>query len=80
MTIQNTTQQTRWYHILDKKKTPHSSGAIFQRIGGVMVGVLASSDVDHEFQPRSGQTKYYKIGMCCFSAKHETLRRKSKGG
>jgi hypothetical protein len=26
-----------------------------------------------------GQTKDYKIGMCCFSAKHAALRRKSKG-
>ena len=33
-------------------------------------GVLASSVVDR-------QTKDYTIGMCCFSAKHETLRRKS---
>jgi len=28
--------------------------------------------------PWSGQTKDYKIGICCFSAKHEALRRKSK--
>jgi hypothetical protein len=27
------------------------------RIGGVMVKVLASSAVDREFKPRSGQTK-----------------------
>ncbi len=78
MTIQNTTQQTR-YHILDKKNLPIHREQYSNRIGGVMVGVLASSDVDHEFQPRSGQTKYYKIGMCCFSAKHGALRRKSKG-
>ena len=26
----------------------------------------------------SGQTKDYKIGICCFSAKHAVLRRKSK--
>jgi len=25
-----------------------------------------------------GQTKDYKIGICCFSAKHAALRRKSK--
>jgi len=25
-----------------------------------------------------GQTKEYKIGMCCFSVKHAALRRKSK--
>ena len=27
---------------------------------------------------RSGQTKVYKIGICCFSTKHAALRRKSK--
>jgi hypothetical protein len=25
-----------------------------------------------------GQTKDYEIGICCFSAKHAALRRKSK--
>ena len=30
------------------------------------------------YEPRSGQTKGYKIGICCFSTKHATLRRKSK--
>jgi hypothetical protein len=34
--------------------------------------------VDCGFEPRSGQTKYYKIGMCCFSAKHAALRRNRK--
>ena len=31
----------------------------FNRIGGVMVGVLASSAVDRVFESRSGQTKYW---------------------
>ena len=48
------------------------------RIGGVMVSVLISSAVDRGFEPRSGQTKDYEIGICCFSAKHTALRRKSK--
>ena len=43
-----------------------------------MVSVLASSAVDRGFKPRSGQTKDYKIGICCFSAKHAALRSKSK--
>jgi hypothetical protein len=43
-----------------------------------MVSVLASSVVDRGFKPRSGQTKYYEIGICCFFAKHTPLRRKSK--
>jgi hypothetical protein len=38
------------------------------RIGGVMASVLVSSVVDRGFKPRSGQTKDYKIGICCFSA------------
>jgi hypothetical protein len=35
--------------------------------------MLASSVVDRGFEPRSGQTKDYKIGICCFSAKHAAL-------
>jgi hypothetical protein len=50
---------------------------MLNRIGGVIVSVLASSVVDHRFD-RSGQTKDFKIGICCFSAKHAALRRKSK--
>jgi hypothetical protein len=48
------------------------------RIGGVMVSVLALSAVDREFESRSCQTKDYKIGFCCFSAKQSALRRKNK--
>ena len=48
------------------------------RIGGVMVSVLASSAVDCGFEPRSGQTKDYEICICCFSDKHASLRRNSK--
>ena len=48
-------------------------------IRGVMVSVFALSAVDHEFEPRSGQTKDYKTGICCFSAKNTALRTKSKG-
>jgi hypothetical protein len=42
-----------------------------------MVSVLASSVVDRGFEPRSGQTKDYEIGILCFSAKQAALRRKS---
>jgi hypothetical protein len=34
--------------------------------------------LDRGFEPRSGQTKDYKIGICCFSAKHAALRRKQR--
>ena len=37
--------------------------------GGVMDSVLASSAVNRGFEPRSGQTKDYKIGICCFSTR-----------
>jgi hypothetical protein len=43
-----------------------------------MVSVLASSVVDRRFEPRSDQTKDYRIDMCCFSAKHAAVRRKNK--
>jgi hypothetical protein len=42
-----------------------------------MVSVLVSSAVDRGFEPRSGQTKDYNIGICCFCAKHAALRRKN---
>ena len=44
----------------------------------VKVSVLATSVVDHGFESRSGQTKDYEIGICCFSAKHTALQRKGK--
>ena len=44
------------------------------RLGGVIVSVLASSAEDRGIDPRSGQTKDFKIGICCFSAKHAALR------
>ena len=47
-------------------------------ISGILVSGLASSAVDRGFEPRSCQTREYKIGMCCFSAKHAALRSKSK--
>ena len=58
----------------------YSRGNINQKhhISGVMVSMLASSAIDRGFEPRSGQTKDYTIGICCFSAKHAALRRKSK--
>ena len=43
-----------------------------------MVSVIASSAIYRGFEPRSGQTKDCKIGICCFSAKHTALKRKNK--
>jgi hypothetical protein len=55
-----------------------SISTLLDHIGGVMVSVLASSAIDREFEPQTGQIKDYNIGICCFSAKHAALRRKSK--
>ena len=41
-------------------------------------GCSRSSAVYCEFEPRSGQTKDYEIGICWFSTKHAILRRMSK--
>ena len=35
-----------------------------------MAIMIASSAVGRGFDPRSGQTKEFKIGISCFSAKH----------
>ena len=43
-----------------------------------MVSMLASSAEDRGFKCRSGQTKDFKIAICCFSAKRAALRRKNK--
>ena len=48
------------------------------RIVVVMGSVFASSVVGRGFEPRLSQTKDYELGICCFSDKHATLRRKSK--
>jgi hypothetical protein len=51
---------------------------LWVRILFMVASVLASSAVGRGLEPRSGQTKDYTIGICCFSAKHAALRRKSK--
>jgi len=47
------------------------------RMGGVMVSLLALSAIDHGLELRSCQAKDYKIGNCCFPAKQAALRRKN---
>ena len=60
------------------KKINKMKMKIGNRMGSIMVSVLASSAIDCRYEPRSGQTKEYKIGICCFSAKNASLRGKSK--
>ena len=43
-----------------------------------MVSMVISSVVDRGFEPRSGQIKDYKIGICYFFARQAALGRKSK--
>jgi hypothetical protein len=40
--------------------------------------VLTSSVIDRGFKPLPVQTKDHNIGICCFSAKHASLRSKCK--
>jgi hypothetical protein len=47
-------------------------------LGPLKLDDLPDIAVDHGFEPRSGKTKDYKIGICCFSAKYAALRRMSK--
>jgi hypothetical protein len=47
-------------------------------VGCVMIRVLASSAVERAFEPRSGETKEYKIGICCFSAKARSIKEKEQ--
>ena len=51
---------------------------LLNHIGSIIVSMLASSAVDLRFKTWSGQTKDYKMGICCLFAKHPVLRRKNK--
>jgi len=51
---------------------------IVNHIGGVIVNVLASSAVDHGLKPLSGQTKDYKINICCFFDRNAAIRSNNK--
>ena len=46
-------------------------------ISGVMSSMLGSSAVDRGFELRSGQSKDYNIGICCFSTNHAGERAKT---
>ena len=51
---------------------------MLNRICSVMLNMLASSGVDHEFKLQSVQTKDYKTGIYCFSTKNAVLKSKNK--
>ena len=50
------------------------------RISGVIVSVLACSPVDRGFEPRSGQTKDFAIGICSFPLSTQHLGERAKSG
>jgi hypothetical protein len=75
----NKTMSTaRCYELIVFKLLTTCMLTLITHIGGVLVSVIASSAVDRGFEPRSNQTKDYKIWYFCLSVKHTTLRRKSK--
>jgi hypothetical protein len=47
-------------------------------ISGVMVSVISPSGVDRVFEPHSGKTKNYQIGIYCFSVEHAAFKSKRK--
>ena len=38
-----------------------------------MISMVALSEVDSGSEPRLGQTKDYKIGICCLSAENDDV-------
>ena len=58
-----------WLH----EQLNDASSKFYNHIGGVMVSVL-----DYGFKPRTGQTNDYEIGICCFSAKHNSIKEKEQ--
>jgi hypothetical protein len=53
----------------------HAASYNTNRIGGIMIRVLASSAVDRGFEPGRVIPKTIQIDICCFSGKHVALRR-----
>jgi hypothetical protein len=53
-----------------------NDNSIFRK-EGITISALASSAVNRGFQSQSSPTKDSNIDICCFSAKHAALRRKS---
>ena len=51
--------------------------AYINLISGAKVSMVASSAVDRGFESQLGQTKDYKIGICCFSTKYAALMSKT---
>ena len=61
-------------------KLVFAASTLGNHIGGVMFNMHVSNTVERRLEHWSGQTEDYQIGICCFPAKHEELRSKSKDG
>ena len=59
-------------HLYDANVEQDSSNCI----GGIVFSVLASSAVECGFELWLGQSKDYKIGICCLFTEHAALKRK----
>ena len=57
---------------------PHIINTTASMPNSVMVNIPASSEVDNEFESRSGQTKEYKIIIYVLSTEHVALRSMNK--
>jgi hypothetical protein len=61
----------KWLNHISSVASTASQLDAMNRIGGVMVSLLASSAVDRGFDPRSGQTKDYKVGIWLVGSESE---------
>jgi hypothetical protein len=75
MASSGTSLPVTWLPVMRNGPTPFDPSQT--RLELYPYNILVSSAVDREFKRGSGQTKYYKIDMCCFSAKYAALRSKS---
>jgi hypothetical protein len=73
--LPGTSLPVTWLPVMRNGPTPFDPSQT--RLELYPYNILVSSAVDREFKRGSGQTKYYKIDMCCFSAKYAALRSKS---
>ena len=65
--------------VRNKMKTKETNTLSKKKIkNDVKVGVFTSREVGRGFEPRSDQTKDYKIDICCFSVKYAASKSKRK--
>jgi hypothetical protein len=70
------------FYFNDYSTIAYGNGTVMTKDIKAMLGLVLHDDIvssagGREFVPRSGPTKDNEVGICYFSAKHGTLRRKS---